>query len=705
MPTSDSKRESQKTIVETPRGFKKGILQFPYVVTKPFRSLKVGNYLADCETLSRNSGGDRQVVMVTAYADTQNPIVEPGTAPSVELKKKEITASAQIIIDRKAFVADMATATLVEEWGRYLHVKKHYFARFKYQTQEVMGCHFYVTYFSGESAEVSIKIHNGVLNKDTKEFNGAVFYDELSININGQEKVLAESLGQNQKHLFRPQEQINHFARVVGPTAIPVFNVRCIGENSLRKHGMGAEFEGIGTVSESFEYAGLAGEAAMDKKMTVLADRMANALNTGLADESVDLLSDRMGPFMPLYLGDSGAGAPGGWGIYPTRAYVQSQSQIKLLKMQHVANMDRNPRVVVNTNGKRLTAKDFLDENGKLPFYFNAIGGWSLEAGYLQQRDTLPWFTPNKGKGYNSGSFCPYLGSKYSGGMASYEGYDDAHYCRQINIAKPLYYFTGNWLVRDDLISMAEWVHFTWGDHLVSANYWDEQGHTVAQLLTRETPHVTCHLERSFGWTCDSMAQAYAVASPEWRDTFRPWFNRVAELVDRSTLPSGLVQRESQGSHLHLTATEVGFPQDQDVAGAIYLGICGQGFYAISKAVFNNTNRPLAKQIVTAMDSVFQVGPYLPEGIAQFMSVAPKDGQPYQLPQHFAGTPEHFNQWWPLVAAFRLTNNIKYLEHLKKYWFQKPTHQAKRNEIYLKGMTWDDKILNAQAYLAIAEDL
>lgn len=682
------------------------IFRVPVSLSRPElfdHSWSVDGIAVDKEVLSRDSDMKPKVVLVHGVvASTKNTITieAPESMQNAHYDARPVPSMhLRMQVGPEVYEAWFEDFVLVSSKENKFFTRDLYFAQLKNVSNgdNLLGVHAYV-YRTKRSWEVRFRIHNGVITQNA----GAIFFDSLTLELDGETHDLVGSLPRGQKHLIRPQEQFMvSYSEGHQPRQGRV--LRSNGFFSVG--GFGAEQERIPGIESEYNYHGIPGEAGAEEKVFQAWQAMKTAIETGVANESVDLHSNKMGPFMPIYIGDSGAGAPGGWGISTIATRTQSETEIALLKLQQECTNARTPRALYGDDGLPKTAYDFVGDDGKIPFYFNTIGGWRSDSGYLQQNDTLPHFQAQAGKPHNNGN-CPYLGTKYTGGMASYEGYDDAHYSRGVRYAKSLYYLTGDWSAKADLLAMAEWAHFSWIEFDTSNDYWHEHGHSVFNQLRWHvgSEHKWGSLERAFGWTCDSMAQAFAIAGRGWRQRFKPWFDAATQLIEVSMMPSGLTQREPPGSHLHQTAVSAGFPAvGYDVAGAIYIGICCQGFQAINKAVYGNENLAIKNYLSKVIDWCFTQPMYGAGGPAYYMSPAPAGGGlPFANVSEsvFAGGLESYNFWWSCIHAYRATGDRKYFEYLKNYAFSKPTHVEKVQQLFINANGWDDKLSESAYYIA-----
>jgi len=661
----------------------------------------IGDRLVQREIISRDADGRPSVVQVIASVAPQaGPYaLTIGTgAPEAAPPPETVSVSASVSIGARTFVAtpDPATRTVLRSGQNCLTTRT--FGRFVHGSEANMGAHFYVTHYP-RGSEVTVRVSNAVIDVDGTGFNGAVYYDRLAITVNGVEDVLAAPLGGANQHLFLPQAQTQ---RRYSNGSTPRF-ARVISENGLHEvAAYGAERQKLPRFTDSFTYGGLSAWDAIEARSEARRSRLATAFSSGLRDDGVDMFTNALGPFMPIFLGDSGASAPGGWGISPAEGYQQTQSAMDMLLLQHRATMDRIPTLVIDAQGNHISTYDFAAANGGVqPFYHSVIGGWGDTE---QNSEAPPYFAGNQGRPYNTGT-CPYRGAKWAGGLRDYEYYDDAHYIRGTRFPKALVYLLNDPAARDDLLQMAEFVHYSWGEIPHGNDYWITHGHSTWRNLMRAhaSPGQGGGYERAFGWAVDSMAQAYAVATPEWRGENRPFFEAIDELVGLVMMPSGFLERQNAGSFLSGVAVGEGFPADQDLCGAIYLGIVAQGLGAVQASILPDSTI-LREQLDRSIHNAFAYSPY-PNGPAYYMSVAPVGGAPYAHPMHFNanGHAETFNFWWAAMHAYRATGNVEHFDRLRTYNTTSATHAAQAEQLFVMASGWDDRLGNAAYYIAEAQ--
>lgn len=559
---------------------------------------------------------------------------------------------------------------------------------------KILGAHFYVTHYSNGAKEIAVRISNATLDGPSGAgFCGQVFYEDAFITIDGVRNNLVKAPG---NHVIFPMQQ-THRRYEFGHQ--PQF-CRSVFRNGFHEVGAyGAEMQKLPKYTADFTYNGQSGWGAIGAKQWNSYQALKTAFDSGNENTDHDVNTDRLGLFHPYYLGDSGSGAPGGWGIHPCAGLGQSQTNVELLKLQHKGMMDRHSVVCFDKDGEYIDTHSFAAaHNGVQPFYHNIIGGWKpdWDGGAHEQVDAPPYFRADMGKPWNTGT-CSYIGAKYQGGLRDYEYIDDAHYSRVTKFAKGLAYLCGDELAIEDHRNMTDFCLFSWGitSHTLS---WEGQGdHSVLKQLEihRQNPHHGGWLSRAFGWVLHSMCDAYVLAPDSWRTKNRPWFTAVEELFEISAMPSGIWQREGYIGGAYDSGQ---IPTNQDLAGAIYIGIVSAGVLGLVRGVLGNS--PILGDIMNRLiASLYDNGPYAPHGQAYWVSVATKGQPPHAVPQHFAGGLESYNGYWTLMAGYYAANNTNHLERIKNYADPSPTHNERIKKLFQNASSWDDKIENAAYYI------
>jgi hypothetical protein len=707
-------RDSIATFENTHGSTEPFLLTAPVVLSDPKlmdSQWELDGVLVQRKVTSKDHNGKPKVVQIWAPASGPGPYVLSSSTkrPLGDLvPSRTAQVSMVLTIDGKEYVATYNTRTAKRiKTGPYAVTFKS-FDQFKNGAEKLLGVHFYVTYYT-TGLEVAVRVNNGILNGPIGDgFNGQVYFDSLKVIINGQTSQWVKPLVIGQKHLIMPMQW--HHARYFNG-AIPKLARGATGNVFCHVEGFGAENQKLPTYTDDFVKNGLKGFKALDSDLLNKHNQMDAALHTGIHNSNVDLLSDRIGMFMPLYIADSGSGAPGGWGIQPMDGLGQSQTHSELLKLEHMAMMDRHSVACFDASGEYLDTHKFADANrGVQPFYHNVIGGWKVDWNQggkkiNEQNDAPPYFKADMGHPYNHGT-CPYEGAKYMGGLRDYEYVDDAHYCRVTRFAKALAYLLSDEMAIDDLTYMGEFLLFSWGI-LPHVDLGWTKGHSVKYQLEVQAahPHQGGWIERAFGWTLHSLCDVYALASDDWRVKNLAWFKACETLIDLSQMPNGMWQRESAGGHLWETAkaADPNFPNNSDVAGAIYQGIVCAGITGLVRGVLG-ASPVLTSCLEKAVQGAFKHGPYANHGLSYYIGVGVAGAAPAQVVGPFAGGLEAYNGYWTLLIAYQLTRKQEYLDLLTHYAFEATDAKDKVKKLFQAASGWDDKIPNAGYYIGMVQN-
>jgi len=664
---------------------------------------QINGKIVQRKILSRTPDGRPKVVIIwcPVTAQSRNFVLKTTSLPEpgIFVPRTAPRVRATFVIGDKQFVAfyDGNKAKKMRS-GPY-SVTYRSFMQLENGLDKILGAHFYVTHYGQNCVEISVRISNATLDGPSGTgFCGQVFFNDAFISINGERHNLVNAPG---NHLIMPMQQTHRrYTFGFAPEYCRAVSGNCFHDVG----GYGAEMQKLPKFTADYQYAGNTGWGAIAAKQSNEYNNLKACMDSGIQTDSIEMRSPKMGLFHPYYLADSGSGAPGGWGIQQCSGLGQSSTNIELLKLQHKGMMDRHSVVCFDKTGEYISGLDFASGNaGVQPFYHNIIGGWKVDwasGGPVfvnEQLDAPPFLRANMGKPWNSGT-CSYLGAKYMGGLRDYEYIDDAHYSRNTKFAKGLIYLSGDELAIDDHKHMAEFCLFSWGitPHTLM---WSGQGdHSVIKQLEhhKKNPNWGGWISRAFGWSLHTLSDAYVLADDAFREKNKKWFLDVEELFKISAMPSGIWQREA---YIGGAYDDGKIPTNQDVAGAIYIGIVSAGILGLVKGVLGRSEilKDVMNRIIPAL---YNNGPYAPHGQSYWVSVAPKGQPPHSLPKHFSGGLESYNGYWTLMAGYHVGENREHFERIKSYAEPKPTHAARVKELFKDATGWDDKLENAAYYIA-----
>jgi hypothetical protein len=132
----------------------------------------------------------------------------------------------------------------------------------------------------------------------------------------------------------------------------------------------------------------------------------------------------------------------------------------------------------------------------------------------------------------------------YEAQLYSYHAIDFEHFVRYTSPAKSLVWLGNDSLAKDALFLNACLFRMSY-NHLPNSTY----GHYIGTGLANDEMYVAAHpgIGFTFGrleaWGTDCVAAAYASASTDWRAQVRPWFLRIADVLeDGQSECSGIIE-------------------------------------------------------------------------------------------------------------------------------------------------------------------
>ena len=261
-----------------------------------------------------------------------------------------------------------------------------------------------------------------------------------------------------------------------------------------------------------------------------------------------------MGWAHPWFLQEQGG--VGGEGISTFEGHYAAQGAsregVAYLSLLHRMNVCRQNEAAYDSRGDVVGYHELLDEQGRIPFDFRTNGGIVIPCFRLPMRQGPPpsaqvlevvrrGLRPpyDKGTPFENDGAIP-----YDGNLLSWWPHDDQHLVRYTKNAKALVWLANDSMAKDDLILSAELFHLMFHESPhVPADWSPGVTLRVYEDIARRSPHAGLPWGREHAWGIDAMCAAYSVGSPRWRGENRAWFDRVTDLLERSAMPSGLLQR------------------------------------------------------------------------------------------------------------------------------------------------------------------
>ena len=315
---------------------------------------------------------------------------------------------------------------------------------------------------------------------------------------------------------------------------------------------------------------GLAGKAAIRARVRANLAALREGVESGTA-KGYYVTAPAMGWAHPWFVKEQGS--PGGEGIAMYEghyaAIAAAREDFEYLRLLHRMNVCRQPQAAYDEHGDVVGYHAWLDEQGRIPFDFRLNGGIVMPPFLLPcmrgpaassqvlevvQRKLRPPY--DLGNPYQADGTWP----NRPDCLLAWWPHDDQHYVRWTKQPKALVWLANDSMAKDDLILAAEMYHLHRHESPHVPASWSP-GSTLMILegLAKAHPHQGLPIGREDAWGIDAMSAAYSVASPEWREKNRGWFDRMAQLLVDGEMPTGIVQRFLNAQlfgHMNYAATQ-----------------------------------------------------------------------------------------------------------------------------------------------------
>jgi hypothetical protein len=138
----------------------------------------------------------------------------------------------------------------------------------------------------------------------------------------------------------------------------------------------------------------------------------------------------------------------------------------------------------------------------------------------------------------------------YQNTHLSYQPYDYQHFIRYTRSPKVLSWLGNDSIAKDDLLAMAEAFHLSYHPYANnSGGGYMSTGMKSDQEAVLAFPGLGMSFGRGESWGLDTMVAAYALGTPAWRATKRPFLQAVTQLlVDAQSSCAGFIQAQHMGS-------------------------------------------------------------------------------------------------------------------------------------------------------------
>lgn len=241
-------------------------------------------------------------------------------------------------------------------------------------------------------------------------------------------------------------------------------------------------------------------------------------------------------------------------------AWSASHAGYERLQLLHRMNAARQPDAQWKEDGTPAGVHAWRDSKGVVPFDFRTNGymvppefkyvcrGGPAPNAHVRQVHKLGLRPPyDQGTAHKADGAIP----RNKDAMFAWMPHDGQHMIRHTKNIKAQVWLANDSLARDDLMHCASLFRlmFHEGPHVRES--WSA-GVTLEAMIAwaGAFPHHGIPIDRDQAWGFDTMGAAYRIASPAWRKDALPWFQRVVELFDVASMPSGLIQRVNQSDLL-----------------------------------------------------------------------------------------------------------------------------------------------------------
>lgn len=247
----------------------------------------------------------------------------------------------------------------------------------------------------------------------------------------------------------------------------------------------------------------------------------------------------------------------GGEGIATTEGYYTAASASREgyqhFRWLHRMNVCRQSEASYDQRGEPVGYPGWLGADGKVPFDFRLNGGirppcflLPMSYGPPPSAQVLEVVKRGLRPPYDMGTWYEKSGTwpDRIDNILAWWPHDDQHMVRYTKNAKALVWLGNDSLAKDDLILSGELFHLMMHESPHVEASWS-LGMTIPvwEQIAKDHPHQGLCLGRDLAWGLDSMAAAYSVASPAWRERNRAWFERFSDVLLAGALPSGVIQR------------------------------------------------------------------------------------------------------------------------------------------------------------------
>jgi hypothetical protein len=562
-----------------------------------------------------------------------------------------------------------------------------------------MGVHAYVTTWGREDFfSVDLRVHNGHDGRDRESDRddplGKLYFDGLELVIpqgwlvlqayptpsmgdhytEGEHNVwpLVDRLPGNKMHMMLPQAQF-HRRLIVCRQEVELEARSALDEEGLAFCRAGVNEEGQALFSwwdprTARYWPQNLPLPDLSYKTTPAA--MCEELTSGFRQVHDALTNGRPGPW-PILTGNLGWAHP--WGIMAGNmhggaeiyfldgleaAWAGSQDGYRTFQISHRMYTERHPTALYGQNGDPYRLEDWIveGENGSY------LPTWMFLVPWLPLGDPFGFTTASTA--HVDAVVAQDRQPDYESVLEGYQWIDTQHLVRYTRSAKVLAWLGNDALAKDDLHLQAELCRGTY-----SALPQTEEGQAITTGLLFDQRYVKEHLadgfqiDRGEGWILDTVATAYALASPSWRDGTLGWFEDVIELVSMGQSGcSGAIMSMPNPNH---------FSSQYRVLQSISECILQNGLWGVWTTAYQGGTSPVSAELMEILerstysmisDEVWNptegsphfytaLGPYDQEQLS-FCNWVPEDGH--------EGS-DNYQTWNVFVFGYQLTMDQRFI--------------------------------------------
>ncbi len=207
-------------------------------------------------------------------------------------------------------------------------------------------------------------------------------------------------------------------------------------------------------------------------------------------------------------------------------AWGGSHLGYRTYQLTHRMYTERHPTALYQQNGDPYHPENWIEEGPDGPYLPN----WMFMVPWVFLGD--PWGFNDSPSFQRDAVELAKRQPRYEEELLRYGWIDASHLIRYTRSAKTLIWLGNDAIARDDLQLQAELSRASYAHLPQAAN-----GNAITTGLVADREHVDelpgdgFAIDRAEGWIIDTVASAYAISEPRWRDDALPWCEDVVSLV------------------------------------------------------------------------------------------------------------------------------------------------------------------------------